>query len=472
MTTSDDLSRRGLLKAGAALGAGAAVAGLSSCASAGAPKGGATVVSASAGSDSKNPFGMAPSGNGWVLIPSQGFGLKWLDDMAKGFNRKWPEITIKQDSSKDMKLTHQAAFTTGPAPEVVFPTGIDSQALSKQGQISDLTSFFDAPSYDGGKVRDILAPGWELAATISGQKLEALPFTLNMYALWYSKKVFRDNGWTAPKTWNDLLALAPEMVKKGIAPIGYDGIHAGYPANLLWAMVMKQGGAGVFMAIDELKPNAWRHPAVKTAADAIADFRAKGYFMAGSEGLNHTQSQTYWAQGKCAFIPCGGWLEKESSDVIPPDYDMGLIPAPALPGDTMPQTTLMGEPGAQFYVPVKSANPKFGFEFLRYLATKEASQIFTKETMSLTSGKPEWAEEVATTPGLKSQIEALKAAGKNLVTTKYAWYGPTYSDPVSSAVTDLFKGAIKGEEFVNRCQKAADDYAAKPENKPRSRTVG
>ncbi len=474
--TQKDVSRRFVLSAGAAIGATAALGGLSACAAGGSTTGAkpsGNVATASVGSDKSNPFGMDPKSAGETLIPSQGFGLQWLADMVTAFNKKWPDVTITQDSSKDMNLSHQARFTQGNPPDLVFPTGLDMITLAKQGQVTNLKDFFDAPAWDGnGKVKDNLAAGWELSSTYNGDTYDALPLTLNVYGLWYSKKVFKEKGWTAPKTWAELVSMAPDMVKAGIPPIGYDGVHWSYPGNLLLAMIIKQGGNDVIQAIDQLEPNAWKNPAIKAAAQAIEEFRAKGFFMPGSEGLNHTQSQTYWAQGKCALIPCGGWLENESAEVIPKDYDMAMIPAPALAGDKMPQTTINGAPGAPTFVPTKAKNQKFGLEFLRFMSSKEASQIFTKNTKSLTSGRPEWAEEVATTPGLKSQIENIKAAGKNLVTYRFGWYGKSYTDPIGSAVLDLFKGAIKADEFVAKTAKAADDYAAKPENKPKKRTVG
>ncbi len=474
MTPTHDLSRRGLLKTG--LGAAAVVGGFSACASGGttgATKPSGNVATASVGTDNKNPFGMQTKSAGEVLIPSQGFGLQWLADLVTAFNKKWPDVTIKQDSSKDMNLTHQARFTQGDPPDWIFPTGLDMLTLAKQGQVTDLKDFFDAPAWDGnGKVKDNLASGWELSASYTGEKYEGLPFTLNVFAMWYSKKVFKDHGWAVPKTWDDLLKMAPEMLKAGIAPIGYDGVHWAYPSWPFLSMIAKNGGNDVIVAIDQLEPNAWKNPAVKNAAQVIEEFRAKGYFMPGSEGLNHTQSQTYWAQGKCAFIPNGGWLENESSDVIPKDYDMAMAPTPSIAGDKMPYETLYAAPGGASFVPTKAKNQKFGLEFMRFLVSKEAAQIFTKNTKSLTSGKPEWAEEVATTPGLKSQIEGLKAAGKNLITSQFSWYGKTYTDPVGSAILDLWKGAIKADGFVAAAQKAADDYAAKPENKPKKRKVG
>jgi N-acetylglucosamine transport system substrate-binding protein len=34
------------------------------------------------------------------------------------------------------------------------------------------------------------------------------------------------------------------------------------------------------------------------------------YIMAGTEGLDHTESQAEWLQRQAALIPCGTWLEK------------------------------------------------------------------------------------------------------------------------------------------------------------------
>jgi N-acetylglucosamine transport system substrate-binding protein len=93
-------------------------------------------------------------------------------------------------------------------------------------------------------------------------------------------------------------------------------------------MAVKHGGKEVVTAIDSLDPNAWKHPSVKMAAEALLEIKSRGYMLQGTEGLDHIQSQTRWNEGKAAFIPSGSWLENEQKKVAPKDFAITVAPTP------------------------------------------------------------------------------------------------------------------------------------------------
>ena len=125
-------------------------------------------------------------------------------------------------------------------------------------------------------------------------------------------------------------------------------------------MAVKHGGQEVVKAIDNLEPNAWKHPSVKMAAEALLEIKAKGYMLEGTEGLDHIQSQTRWNQGKAAFIPSGSWLENEQKKVAPEDFETTVAPTPLMDGSKLPfQSTRVGAAEA-FIVPAKAKNQAGG----------------------------------------------------------------------------------------------------------------
>jgi N-acetylglucosamine transport system substrate-binding protein len=124
-------------------------------------------------------------------------------------------------------------------------------------------------------------------------------------------------------------------------------VPGGYLTSPLLMTAYKSGGPELKQRIDNLEPNAWRDPALVAAAEGYQELAAKGYLLEGSQALSHTVSQTYWAQGKAVFIPCGGWLENELGKIAPTDLGMTIAPVLGMSAsaDKAPFETVTGGPG-------------------------------------------------------------------------------------------------------------------------------
>lgn len=417
--------------------------------------------------DTNNPFGMAASGTGEVVIPDQGWGTAWIEQQIAAFNKLHPDMKVTMTAHKDMNVTIQPRFIQGSPPDLIMPAGIQVKTLVEQNQVFDLTEFFNAPAFDGGgTIGESLLPGTLEAADFvnDGRKLVA-PYTFTAYGLWYSSRIFKEKGWEYPKTWDAMIELCTKIKADGqMAPWTYTGKYPGYVLTPMVTMAAKTSGIDWIYAVDNLEPNAWKDPGFVAAAEAIAELRAKGFFLPGSEGLSHTESQTLWAQGKAAFIPVGGWLENESEASINKADLIRMEPTPSLTaGDKLPFATLAAYPGNQTFVPVRAKNKAFAQEFLRFQWSKEGSAIWTKNTKSFTSLKGYYDKLTDVPSGLASQIEAIKAAGENILPPmKYSSYYPDLSKAIVDKTGLLAAGKLTAQQYVDQVQAEADKVAADP----------
>jgi len=292
---------------------------------------------------------------------------------------------------------------------------------------------------------------------------------LTVYGLWYNKALFEKNGWQPAKTWAEFLTLCEEIKKTGIAPLAHRGKYPYYIHQIVLDMAVKHGGQEVIKAIDSLEPNAWMHPSIKLAAEALLELKSKGYIMQGTEGLDHIQSQTAWNQGKAAFIPSGSWLENEQKKVAPADFQTTATYTPLLEGAKLPVDCTEIAAGENFIVPEKAKNKAGGMEYLRIMLSKEAAGKFTELTGSPTIVKGA-GEGLKLSPGAASSSALLKSGGENNWTTYYgAWYS-TMDKPIQSVVGELAAGRITADEYQKRVQKIADDTAKDPKTKKQTRS--
>src|SRR6476660_4830442 len=311
--TTPDLTRRSVLRSAVALGlvAGPAAGLLSACAT--NSDDGDGDKAAGTKSD-KNPLGIKEDAPIEVVIFNGGYGDKYATDVHKPlYEKAWPKSQVKLSSTQEISTTLQPRFSGGTPPEFVNNSGaksMDFGTLVSEGQLQDLTDLFDAPSVDdpAKKVRDTLVPGTVEVGSFNG-KPYVLYYVSTVFGLWYSGKLFKDKGWTAPKTWAEFLALCENIKKAGIAPYAYAGANAAYYQwNVILTHAAKIGGEDVLKHIDNLEDGAWKAEPVRQAAAAWAEIGAK-YNLPGAEGLRHTDVQLKQNQYQLAMYPSGDWLE-------------------------------------------------------------------------------------------------------------------------------------------------------------------
>ncbi|MEV4636972.1 N-acetylglucosamine/diacetylchitobiose ABC transporter substrate-binding protein [Actinoplanes sp. NPDC049548] len=410
-----------------------------------------------------NPLGVKADAPLEVVIFKGGYGDEYAKRAETLYTQKHTGAKIDHKGLQKVGVALQPRFVANTPPDVVDNTGadrLDIATLVSAKQVTDLTALLDAPAFDdpSKKVRDTLLPGVVDDGTFDGVP-QTLNFTYTVWGLWYSKKLFTAKGWAYPKTWDEMLSLCATIKAAGIAPWTYQGKYPEYINDPLLGMAAKTGGLPLVKAVDNLEPNAWKAPGLTSAAEAFAELAGKGYILAGSEALSHTEAQAAWCQGKAAFIPCGSWLESEQKGVTPDGFDMAMGPVPSRTGsDQLKQTAVQAASSESFLVPAKAKNPAGGMEYLRILFSKQSAKAFaeTAGTLPATAGA---TDGLTLSSGLGSVRDAVTAAGSETFTYRFrTWYAPL-AKAVDDATGELVNKRITAAQWSDRIQKAADALA-------------
>jgi N-acetylglucosamine transport system substrate-binding protein len=453
------ISRRGLLQGAAAVGVAVGTGALTGCATGGD----SDDEGAKGNTNAANPLGVKEDAPLEVVIFNGGFGEDYAKAHEAMYKEHYPKAEIKHSATQQIAETLQPRFVAGDPPDVIDNSGssqIDLGGLVSQGALTDLSDLLNAPSLDvpGKTVKDTLLPGIVDVGSYDGKVL-VLNYAYSAYGIWYSDKLFSARGWEYPKTWDDMIALCREIKASGIAPWTYTGVHARYMSWPILAAAAKLGGVEVLKAIDNLEPNAWKHEAVRAAADAYYQLAADGFLQPGAPGMDHIQAQTEWCRGKAAFISCGSWLENEQKAVTPPDFGMTVAPTPSLTtGDKLPFTAFRGTGSEPFIVPAKAKNVRGGLEYLRVMLSKKGAADFTRKVSSLTAVAGA-SDGISLPPGLTSVTKMINASSDTFNWLYNSFYRKLERQLVNAACADMFAKRINAAQFVDRCQQAADSIA-------------
>ncbi|NNN32969.1 carbohydrate ABC transporter, N-acetylglucosamine/diacetylchitobiose-binding protein [Streptomyces sp. S3(2020)] len=472
-SSKGSVDRRDLIKRSAALGliTVPTMSFLSACASGG---GDDTSDNDAEGKTSKsNPFGVKDGSKLDVVIFKGGYGDDYAKAWEASFKKKWG-VTSVHTGTQEITGKLQPRFNAGNPPDIVDDSGaqqIPIDVLYKNGQLLDLAAVLDAPSIDdpAKKVRDTLIPG-TLDAGMQGGKVVALNYIYTVWGLWYSGKLFKEKGWTEPKTWDEFLAICKDAKSQGIGGLAHQGKYPYYINVAIMDLIAKTGGLDAMKAIDNLEPNAFvGSAAAKAAVEAIYEVVEKGYLMPGTNGLTHTESQTRWNQYKAVFITSGSWLENEQLKTTPSDFDMKFLPMPTLPGSKLPFQAIRAGSGEPFIIPAKAKNLPAAKEFVRMMLSKEWSTTFAKEANSLTIVKDGVDTGVQLRPGTQSTVEASKAAGDDTFRYLYTEWYSEMGTAIENASNELMAKRIQPAEWLKRAQAAVDKQAKDPDSKKNHR---
>ncbi|MFC7302819.1 N-acetylglucosamine/diacetylchitobiose ABC transporter substrate-binding protein [Streptomyces monticola] len=458
----EGLGRRDLIKRSAAIGliSVPTMGFLSACATGG---GGDEKDNKNGGGKTteKNPLGVKKGAPLEAFIFKGGLGDQYAKDAEADYKKTYG-AAVKHTGTQQVGPKLTPRFAGGNPPDVIDNSGadhLDMNKLSSQGQLQDLNVLLDAGSLDDPKkkVRELIHP-----ATLEKGKhddaFDVLYYAFTIYGTWYSKKLLDDKGWEYPKTLDEMVKLCGDIKKAGIAPWTYPGKYPYYVHFNLFAQIAKIGGMDKWIAIDNLEDGAWTdNDAVKQVVEFYEELAAKKYFLEGSQGLTHIQSQTKWNQNKAVFLPNGSWVENESAPTTPEGYQMSVGELfDGGSGDAMPHGSLRAEPSEPFIVPKGGKNPVGGMELLRIMLSKKHAQNFAKKVKSLTCVQGA-TEGMTLSPGLDSASKVFEAAGENLISIQLQeWYPALTDEKLGGLTGQLLTGDIKAAEWIKKAQAECD----------------
>lgn len=383
-----------------------------------------------------------------------GYDVDFYQQAAKEFQAKHPGLDIKVWGDPHIWQQLQPRFVGGNPPDLCFPGwGMDHWALAEEGQLTDLDSALDGPPAEGtGTWRDTFEPQVLKLGQLEGKQF-VLPYYVMLYGWWYDPGVFAKNGWTPPKTFEELLTLCDKVKAKGIAPITYQGMYPYYMIDgMLLPWAESAGGPDAVKAAQNLEPGAWKSPAMLKAAQMIDQLNKAGDFQKGATALTHTESQTEFLEGKAAMIPCGTWLFSEMKKVMPPNAKMEFFLPPVLSdGKGDPTSLLIGiEP---WMVPTKGKNPQAAIELYKYMTSLSVAKRFVEEKGTLMSIK---GSDQAKLPEVLVQPAAALRDSKNVWAVQYRQWYPAFDKEIQNALTAMLNGELTPEAFCDRVEAAAD----------------
>ncbi|WP_033165450.1 extracellular solute-binding protein [Clostridium sp. KNHs205] len=332
----------------------------------------------------------------------------------------------------------------------------------------DVVSIWGQPSFlgevlDAGVLAELKEADYANYGFVSGSlegfkkdgKLYGLPRNTDIMAFYYNKKMFEDNGWKVPATYEELLTLSAAIKEKDIIPVAMDGGDGWPMAIYLTDLLVRIEGKDAAALINEaVAAGDFSDSRFTQAVDLLVQSARAGMFQTGYDSQDYGTAMNLFTNGQAAMFYMGSW---ESSMALNNDItedirnNVRAFTMPAINGGKGSQNDIAAWNGGGYAVAADSKVKDEAIKFLNFM--------YQPDKLS----KYGWEKGV----GMSAQDQSAYMTGNETELQK------TFTDilknatsvsgtPINDCGPSAFKAAIESEiQSVSNGTSSVDDFLAK-----------
>jgi raffinose/stachyose/melibiose transport system substrate-binding protein len=385
--------------------------------------------------------------------------------MIEGFEAAYPDVTVNVTwAGREVLTKLRSALLAGQQVDLIDHAADEiNAALIKNDQVMPLDDLLETTAYGEETLfKDIFLPGVLDPYKANGQVV-FIPYELITSAFWYDENLFAANGVTAPKTWDELLAVCETLKGKDIPCFAQDGTVDFYNAYWFYWLAVRQFGPGAWMqAVSDPTGAAWDDPNWLKIAQMEQDLVKKGYFMPGFEGSVWPAGQVAWSQGQAGALLCGSWIPNETSPTAKADFKYRGFTFPELPGGkgkaTELESYLIG-----WVVPKVAKNPEAAKAFMKFAMTEQNLQMIVTDGQNAVTRKGMPMPDVLPDmPGWFASATTLFKPYDGVQAEHPSWWTTTFMPLHNKLLFDQ----ITPEDFIAQVKASTIEYWSNPTPTP------
>ncbi len=344
-----------------------------------------------AGNSSNNATSAAPQNSGSaekkvlkVAALESAYGSEMWKEVAAAFEKRNPNVKVELTTDKNIEDVISPKMKAGDYPDVVhLATGRKlalTETMIKEKGLTDLSDILSMqiPGEDR-KVVDKLVPGCtqtRVTNPYSDGKMYLAPMFYSPCGLFYDAGLFKAKGWEVPKTWDEMWALGDKAKADGISLFTYP--TTGYFDAFFYALLDEIGGTDFFNSAMSYKDGVWKSPEATQAFQLVSKLATytQPTTVANANDQNFKKNQQLILDDKALFMPNGTWVTGEMKDAPrAKNFQWGFMALPAVKDGGDRYSFGFYE---QIWIPSQAKNQDLAKQFIAYLYSDEAAEIFAK----------------------------------------------------------------------------------------------
>ena len=138
-------------------------------------------------------------------------------------------------------------------------------------------------------------------------KLYGLPRNTDVMAFFYNQKMFEDNGWTVPATYDELLELGTTIKDAGIVPVAMDGGDGWPMAIFLTDLLLKVNGECSSVVTPAIANGDFSAESLVASTELLVKAAESKLFQTGYDSQDYGTAMNLFTNGQAAMFYMGSW---------------------------------------------------------------------------------------------------------------------------------------------------------------------
>ena len=326
-------------------------------------------------------------GDGQVLKVAaleSAYGADMWTEVAAAFEETHEGVKVEVTTDKKIEDKITPAMKSGDYPDVVHcATGRDAaltETLTKEKGLACLDEVLDMtiPGEDV-TVKDKILPGFlDTLGTMpyNDGKTYYAPMFYSPCGLFYNAGLLKEKKWEVPTTWEEMWELGDKAKEEGIALFTYP--TTGYFDAFTYALLESSGGADFYNKCMTYEDGIWESDEATAVFELIGKLAeyVEPTTVGNANDEGFTKNQQLILDNKAIFCPNGTWLPEEMKDAPKSEgFEWGFMAIPAVNEGGKGSSFTFFE---QMWIPSAAENQDMAKEFIAYMYSDEAADIFAK----------------------------------------------------------------------------------------------
>jgi D-xylose ABC transporter substrate-binding protein len=289
-------------------------------------------------------------------------------------------VNVEYTGTRDLNAVLTTRVQGGNPPDLAGLPGPGQMAqYARAGNLVDLSTILDMETY-----KKDYAQTWIDLGTVDGKLVSIFTKASVKGLIWYDPKVWTENNYQFPQTWDDMMALSKQIMDAGNTPWCValeNGAASGWPGtDWLEDIVLRQSGEQTYNDWWQGKIK-WTSPEIKQAWQTWGEIVATSGMVYG--GPNTMLTTAFGDVGNPLFTtPPGCYMVHQASFItsffqdnnpgVQPVTDFDFFGFPNFKADQPVSTEMAGDMFGMFNDTPQSE------ALIRYLTTPEAQDIWAK----------------------------------------------------------------------------------------------
>ena len=283
-------------------------------------------------------------------------------------------------------------------------------------------------------------------------KLYGLPRNTDVAVVYYNQKMFDDNGWSIPETYQELLDLASVINEAGIIPMAMDGGDGWPMAVYLSDLVYKITGDYKDIVTDAIANGDFSDPAFAQATQLMKDAADAGLFQTGYDSQDYGTAMNLFTNGQAAMFYMGSWETSMAvNEDIPEEIrtNIRVFTMPVVEGGKGTATDIEAWNGGGYAVSANSEVKDEAIKFLNYMYQPDKLSKYGWENGVGMSAQDQTDYMTGNETELQKQLVDIVKGATSVSGTTINDCGPSaFKTSIESEIQSVSNGSIDIDTFL------------------------